>query len=47
VFAAKSGAADFMVNNPLKTAAQGRLDKPIALHTRQFTGAILPFLTVL
>jgi hypothetical protein len=47
VFAAKSGATDVMVNKPLKTTAQGRLDRPAALHTPQFTGAILPFLTVL
>jgi hypothetical protein len=36
-----------MVNNPLKAAVRARLDKPAALHMPQFTGAILPFLTVL
>jgi hypothetical protein len=36
-----------MVNKPLKTTARGRLDKPTTLHTPQFTGVILPFLTVL
>jgi hypothetical protein len=45
--APKPGAPDVMVKNPLKTAARARLDKSIAWHTPQFTGAILPFLTVL